>query len=73
VVSEWESLKKKQQKLYIKKSEIFVKIFWLKKKQEALNNKKQKMITIGLNSLNELDTLEELEQKEYKEETRRET
>jgi hypothetical protein len=52
--------------------EVFAKILWLKKKKEVLNNKKQKIIAVGLNSLNKLNTLEELEQKKHEEKTRQE-
>jgi hypothetical protein len=58
---------KKQQKLRAKKSKTFAKIFRLKKKQESLNKKKQKIIAISLNSLNKLNTLEKLKPKKYKE------
>jgi hypothetical protein len=54
-------LKKKQQKFYAKESEAFAKILRLKKKQEVLDKKKQRIISAGLNSLDELNTLEELE------------
>jgi hypothetical protein len=47
-----------------------VKILRLKKKQKALDNKKQKMITTSLNSFDKLDILEELERKKHKEKIR---
>jgi hypothetical protein len=69
-VFEWESFEEKRRKLRTKESEVFAKIFRLKKKQEVFNKKEQRIISAGLNSLDKLDTLEELEQKKREEETK---
>jgi hypothetical protein len=57
---------KKNNKSFARKKKVFAKILRLKKKQETLDNKKQKIIIINLNSFNKLNILKELEQKEYK-------
>jgi hypothetical protein len=49
-----------------------MKILRLSKQEKILEERKEKMIRAGLNSLDELDELETREQKKHEEETRRE-
>ncbi|XMA08905.1 hypothetical protein WAI453_001696 [Rhynchosporium graminicola] len=75
VASEWESLDSQIEKLEDEEdsavAEFYARIARLKKQKRFLYERRQKMITTGLNSIAELDTLKALE-KEEKEKQERE-
>lgn len=70
-VRDWESLEAKRRKLrneeenaIMASQEAMAKILRLRKQQRLLDEREQKMIAAGLNSLDELDALEKLEKDE---------
>jgi hypothetical protein len=69
---DWESIEVQQERLFAEEEEAMAKILRLRKQQKFLRERKQKMITAGLNSLDELDELERKERVEEEEKRERE-
>ncbi len=62
--SDWDSLDRQRRKLRDEKDEAMAKIIRLNKQERLLDERENKMIAAGLNSMDELDALEQLEKDE---------
>ncbi|OBT49574.1 hypothetical protein VE04_10255 [Pseudogymnoascus sp. 24MN13] len=63
-VSSWASLDRQRRKLRDEEEEAMMKIIRLRKQQQLLDDKEQRMIELGVSTLEELDAKEKEEQEE---------